>query len=265
MLIDSVEITNKEKWSEWILLSLKSSKIAEQAEPGQFIMVKINDFFYPLLRRPFSIHNILIKNNKPAEIEIFFQIVGIGTSFLSEKQIGEKLNIIGPLGKGFRLGSNIRNKKFYLVGGGRGIAPLFFLAKEIKKAKGQPFVFYGAKSKRDLPLLNKFLQENIPVFPSTDDGSFGWHGFITELFEHELKDNQEIEKIFACGPMEMMKKIAFITQKYGIETEFSLESILGCGIGACWGCVLRLKRNNMENWVKTCSEGPVFSGKEIVW
>ena len=265
MLVDYAEIIKKEKWSKWVLLSLKTPKIAALANPGQFIMVKINDFFYPLLRRPFSIHNIIMKNNNPEGIEIFFQIVGTGTSFLSEKRIGEKLNIIGPLGKGFTLNSPTSNKKFYLIGGGRGIAPLFFLAKKIKKAGGQPFVFYGAKTKEDLPLLNKFLQEKISVYSSTEDGSYGWHGLITELLEYELKKTHKIKKIFVCGPFEMMKKISVIMKKYEIETEYSLESIFGCGIGACWGCVVRVKRNNKERWVKACSEGPVFSGKEIVW
>ena len=265
MLVDYAEIIKKKKWSKWVLLSLKTPGIAALANPGQFIMVKINDFFYPLLRRPFSIHNIIMRNNNPEGIEIFFQIIGTGTSFLSEKRIGEKLNIIGPLGKGFTLNSPAHNKKFYLIGGGRGIAPLFFSAKEIKKAGGHPFVFYGAKTKEDLPLLNKFLQEKISVYSSTEDGSYGWHGLVTELLEYELKKTHKIEKIFVCGPSEMMKKISVIMKKYEIETEYSLESIFGCGIGACWGCVVRVKKNNKERWVKACSEGPVFPGEEIIW
>ncbi|MCP2597178.1 dihydroorotate dehydrogenase electron transfer subunit [Candidatus Aminicenantes bacterium AC-335-G13] len=259
MFVDSAQIIGKKIWSDWVLLSLKTYKIAEQARPGQFIMAKVNDSFHPLLRRPFSIHNV-----SSGEIEIFFQIVGIGTTILSEKKVGEKLNIIGPLGKGFNITSSVQNKEYYLIGGGRGIAPLFFLAKEIKKAGGKPYVLYGAKTEKDLPLLKKFWDEEIQVYPSTEDGTLGWHGLITELFEHKLKERNKIEKIFVCGPHEMMKKIALIAEKNKLDAEYSLESIFGCGIGACWGCVVKLRREK-EKWVKACSEGPVFSGKEIIW
>ena len=259
MFMEFAQITQKERWSDWILLSLKTFKIAEQARPGQFVMIKVNDSFHPLLRRPFSIHNVT-----SGEIEIFFQIVGSGTTILSEKKIGEKLNIIGPLGKGFQITPSIQNKEYYLIGGGRGIAPLFFLAKEIKKKGGIPRVLYGAKTEKDLPLLKKFSDEGIPVYPSTEDGSLGWHGLIAELFEYKLKEGNKIEKIFVCGPHEMMKKIALIAEKNELDAEYSLESIFGCGIGACWGCVVKLRRER-EKWVKACSEGPVFSGKEIIW
>jgi dihydroorotate dehydrogenase electron transfer subunit len=266
MLIDpNAEIVLKKRWSDWILFSIRSPKIASFAKPGQFIMVKVNDFYYPLLRRPFSIHNVVERENTPQEIEIFFQIVGEGTFLLAQKQRGEKLNIIGPLGRGFSLGVNSENKKFYLIGGGRGIAPLFYLAKQIKNAKGEVIVFYGGKSKKDLPLLNKFQNENITVFASTEDGSYGWKGLITQLFEKELKKAGNIKKIYSCGPNEMMKKVALIAKMHKIESEFSMESIFGCGIGACWGCVVRVRKNGKESWAKACTEGPVFQDKELIW
>ncbi|MFQ6083027.1 MAG: dihydroorotate dehydrogenase electron transfer subunit [Candidatus Aminicenantia bacterium] len=267
MLIDSsAEITLKKNWSDWVLLSLRSSKIASLAKPGQFIMVKVSDGYYPLIRRPFSIHNIALSKNHPTAVEIFFQVVGYGTSLLAQKKVRERLDIVGPLGKGFSLSENLKDKKLYLIGGGRGIAPLFFLAKEIKKLEGEPIVFYGGKSKKDLPLVNQFLKEKIMVLTSTEDGSYGWKGLITHLVENNLEEEKDpIEKIFTCGPEEMMKKVAQIAKEKNIKAEFSLESIMGCGFGACWGCVVKVKKNRQECWVKTCSEGPVFSQEEIIW
>lgn len=252
-------IIGKKSWGDYFLLTLESPHISTQAQPGQFIMVRVNAHLSPLLRRPLSIHS---KNER--SIEIFFQISGLGTELLSQHNPEDSLDILGPLGRGFEPGEELKDKNIAVVGGGRGIAPLYFLSQELHSLGASPRVFYGGKSKEDLPLKEKFEEMGIDLACSTDDGSFGFKGFVSDLFKAELEKFTP-HHIFACGPEAMMRKIYGIAQEKNIPAEFSLESIMGCGFGACWGCVRRIKRDDKEEWVKICEDGPVFSGKDIIW
>lgn len=252
-------ISHKESWRDYYLFSLESPRIALEAHPGQFIMVRIGPYSYPLLRRPFSIHS-KDKNS----IQIFFQITGVGTSLLSQKEMNDSLDILGPLGKGFTIGPEFKEKEAVAVGGGRGIAPLYFLVQTLRSQGTSVKLFYGGKTLEDLPLKEKIERNGFDLFCSTENGSFGFKGFISDYFEQKLnKLNPSF--IFACGPEPMMEKIAYVAQTKKIPAEFSLESIMGCGIGACWGCVRRIKKNEKPGWLKTCQEGPVFSRDEIIW
>ncbi|MEA2006379.1 MAG: dihydroorotate dehydrogenase electron transfer subunit [Acidobacteriota bacterium] len=260
MLKDShALITHKECWKDYYLFSLESPIIASQAQPGQFIMVRVSSLSYPLLRRPFSIHSVEGKN-----IEIFFQISGVGTSLLSNKITGDFMDIIGPLGKGFSWDQHSKTQDVVLIGGGQGIAPLYFLAQKLYSVGTTPIIFYGGKTKDDIPLKEKFEQKGFEIYCSTDDGSFGFRGLITDCFKDQLK-NLAPKQIFACGPEPMMEAISQVATKKGIPAEFSLESVMGCGFGACWGCVKKIKTKEGIEWVKICEEGPVFSSFEIVW
>jgi dihydroorotate dehydrogenase electron transfer subunit len=260
MIKDSrARIVGKKSWNSYYLLSLESPHIASQAQPGQFIMVRISPEPYPLLRRPFSIHS---KDEKT--IDIFFQVSGLGTDLLSQKEEDNIVDVLGPLGKGFNRGASLKGKDVAVIGGGRGIAPLYFLAKELRSLGASVKIFYGGKSLEDIPLKEKFEQEGFDLYCSTDDGTFGYKGFISEYLEAELEKFTP-SHIFSCGPEEMMKKIARFAAKKNIPAEFSLESVMGCGFGICWGCVKRIKKNGEEGWVKICEEGPVFSSEEIIW
>lgn len=253
------KIIHKEQWKDYCLLSLESSAIASEARPGQFVMVRIGTFPYPLLRRPFSIH---WKNGE--RIEIFFQRTGLGTSLLSQKETNDKLDVIGPLGKGFTISEKVQGKEAVAIGGGRGIAPLYFLAHALHTQGASVKIFYGGKTLEDLPIKDRIEQSGFDLFCSTDDGSFGYKGLVSDFFARQIKKLNP-SFLFSCGPELMMEKIACIAQKHHIPAEFSLESIMGCGFGACWGCVRRIKRKNKEAWLKICEEGPVFSTDEIVW
>lgn len=252
-------IIRKESWNDYHLLAVESSPVAHSAQPGQFLMVRASSHPYPLLRRPFSIHS---RNGRV--IEIFFLKSGLGTSLLAQKKEGETLDLLGPLGIGFRLGRPAEGKSFFLVGGGRGIAPLYFLAQELEKMKADLKIFYGGKTEADLPLLSKFETTGFKVLSSTENGSFGFKGLVSELFEEELARSRP-EAIYACGPEAMMKKIASLAAEKSVSAQFSLESVMGCGFGACWGCVKRIRREGKEEWLKICEEGPVFAGADVIW
>jgi dihydroorotate dehydrogenase electron transfer subunit len=263
-------IVHKETWGDYCLLALHSPLLAKKAEPGQFLMVRVSDGPHPLLRRPFSIHA-----RERSRLEIFFSRVGEGTAILAERNPGETLDILGPLGKGVRMP---RKKKAggtaFLVGGGRGIAPLYFLARELRSRGVRPRIFYGGRTESHLPLLAKLAVQGLDVFVSTDDGSLGFHGFICPMLERELArwlsaphPGRAVRRpeIFACGPDAMMKGVAGIADRYRVPAQFSLESIMGCGIGACWGCVKRIRKAGRTGWVKICEDGPVFRNAEIAW
>lgn len=295
-------IVRKKRWGDYVLLALRSPRIAAKAKPGQFLMIRVSDQGSPLLRRPFSIHT-----RENGAVEVFFARAGAGTEILAEKNPGETLDILGPLGKGFRTGTKRRRlpgdqktkgsgpggrfkgRTVYLVGGGRGIAPLYFLALELRRAGACPRVFYGGKTEADLPLLEKLASREFEVFVSTDDGSLGFRGLVSSMLERELKRvfpevtpsgpphrtrrsplsgpaaASRPAQIFACGPDPMMEKIAALAADFKIPAQFSLESIMGCGIGACWGCVKKIRRGAGAEWVKVCEDGPVFEGSEIIW
>lgn len=252
-------IIHKESWRDYYLFSLESPRIAHQAHPGQFIMVRVTSEPYPLLRRPLSIHS---KDGN--HIEIFFQITGLGTSQLSKKATDDTLDILGPLGKGFNIIPDLEGKEVVLVGGGRGIAPLYFLAHQLRSLKSSAKVFYGGKTLEDLPLKEKLETNGFETYCSSDDGSFGFKGLVSDLLKTEL-ERLAPACIFACGPEPMMRKIAEMARAKNIRAEFSLESVMGCGFGACWGCVKRIRKGDEEEWLKVCEEGPVFSGEEIIW
>ena len=260
MVKDScARITHKENWEAYFALSFVSPEIASSAQPGQFIMVRVSQGTHPLLRRPFSIFSA-----RQDTIAIFFQKAGLGTSLLSQKREGESLDILGPLGKGFSVPATEGKGRVALVGGGRGVAPLYFLAERLRPLNIEAKLYYGAKSSSDLPLKARMEEENIILCCSTEDGSAGFKGLITEAFESDIGSARP-ERIYACGPELMLRRIAQTAQAHNIPAELSLESIMGCGFGACWGCVKKIKREDGINWRKLCEEGPVLPAGEIIW
>ena len=246
-------------WDDYFHLTIDSPDVGREARPGQFVMVKVADGPFPLLRRPLSIHDA-----GAGGIELFFKVAGLGTEILSRKKPGDALNLIGPLGKGFTVADGMKGKRAFLVGGGRGIAPIYFLARELGRRGVQTVVFYGGRRLADLPLRDKFEKTGMEPLCSTDDGSFGFGGLVTVLVGREL-ERLKPDLIYACGPDAMMKALASLAAKHRVPAEFSLESMMGCGIGACWGCVHRIKNESGDGWTKICEEGPVFPGERILW
>jgi dihydroorotate dehydrogenase electron transfer subunit len=260
MTIDrSARLRKIRSWGDYVHFTIEAPWVGRKARPGQFVMVKASEGTDPLLRRPLGIHDAGRDG-----IDLFFKIAGAGTAILARKRTGEPIDILGPLGKGFSIPGRIKGKKAFLVGGGRGIAPLYFLARELAASGVRPTVFYGGRTAADIPLRTKFKRAGFELRVSTDDGSLGFAGLVTDLAGRELaKEKPSI--VYACGPDPMMKALAAITAERGVPAEFSLESVMGCGIGACWGCVRRVRSESGDGWAKICEEGPVFPGESIVW
>ncbi len=260
MLKDSTAaITHTESWGTYHLIAAQSPEIAAQAAPGQFIMVRTSSQYHPLLRRPFSLHAV-----SGDQVFIFFQDVGTGTRILGQVRPGMNLDILGPLGHGFDLNGNLQGLKAALVGGGRGIAPLYFLAERLLQEKAEVRIFYGGRSHRDLALQQRFQSAGMDLICATDDGSQGFHGLVTDCLQSSLPAYAP-DRLYACGPDAMLQAVSRLSHTQAIPAELSLESIMGCGFGACWGCVHRIRKQGDKGWRKICEEGPVFPAESVIW
>ncbi|RJO65565.1 MAG: dihydroorotate dehydrogenase electron transfer subunit [Candidatus Omnitrophota bacterium] len=255
---------NKPLGKNYFRLACNAAKIANDAVPGQFVSVKINNTHEPFLRRPFGIHKV-----DGCRIEILYEAVGEGTRLLSKNKQGSFLDILGPLGNGYDYRyALIRHKTPVLVAGGMGVAPLFFLAEKLvrslgRKVRHSPRVLLGAKSKNQILCEKEFKKIGCSVTIATDNGSAGFKGKVTDLLKQTLStlDCPLSTALYACGPRPMLAEVSRISRKHGIFTQVSLEEHMACGIGACLGCVVKTK----DGYKRVCKEGPVFNSEEIVW
>lgn len=259
------EIVRKEKLTKDVVrLTLNAPEIAAHASPGQFLMVKATDNLEPILRRPFSIHQATANGR----VQILFKVVGRGSHFLSEREKGDVLEVIGPLGHGFTLSEN---ENICIVGGGMGIAPLYFLTKRILRERpGTGLkIFLGAATAGELASLKEdFENLGIIVSAATDDGSLGYHGYVTDLVAQNLEKGRRWQ-FYCCGPHPMMGKIVGFCEKGNWPCQVSLETLMACGISACLGCTVRSSQaksmNGRKPYMHVCKDGPVFDSGDVAW
>lgn len=248
-------VENRHPSPNYSLLILRPTSITLEEKdilPGQFVQVATPDNA-TFLRRPISVCNIDQKNNT---LWLLVRNAGPGTRALNATVTGDTLNVIFPLGHGFST-SKIDISSPLLIGGGVGVAPLLYLGKKLREADATPKFLLGARSEKDLLLIEEFKAIG-EVFISTDDGSAGVHGVVTC---HPVL-NEQLSTIYCCGPMPMMKAVAAIARQRGIDCEVSLENVMGCGIGACLCCVEKTK--DYGN-VCVCTQGPVFNINQLLW
>ena len=254
---------------KYLLLELIVPDSFKTARPGQFLHIRIEDSCDPLLRRPLSIHDLEEDSQKKQWVcRIAYEIVGKGTALLAEKKPLTQIDALGPLGNGFDLKKLEKLQRVYLVAGGMGIAPLYFLAKKLtqrrKTGSGiKTIVLIGAKTKDQLLREKAFKDLGCEVVVATDDGSKGFKGKVTDLLKETLRgeEGHEPGAICACGPKPMLAAVAGIAQHVQLPAQVSLEEFMGCGLGACLGCVIR----TTSGFKRICHDGPVFDAQEIIW
>ena len=237
---------------------LEDDYIPRYAHSGQFLMVQASETTIPLLRRAISITRILDKNH----YELLIQQIGLGTRILKEKTAGQCLNILGPLGSSFDI-NKARNKHALIVAGGIGIAPVFFLYDQLKTVTDKISVYYGSRSKEYLVDLSE-LNANIHL--STEDGTKGYNGYITDLLQNHIVEkvyNKDNCMVYSCGPSPMLSVLNDIAEKHSLPCEVSVETEMACGLGVCMGCPVELKEKP-GHYVYACKDGPVFDGHHIV-
>ena len=243
------QIVEKQSFPRAALLKLKSDMPLPEIRGGQFVNVRVDGCDKAYLRRPISIHDVDYQNNT---IDLLIQEKHEGTTKLCALTVGATVNVVLPLGNGFTMPD--KDDNVLLVGGGIGIAPMLYFAKKIDSEVN---FLLGGRTRDDLMLLDRFRNEG-DVSITTNDGSMGEKGFVTE---HSLWNTMKINKIYACGPMPMMKAVAKQARERGIWCEVSLENQMACGIGACLCCVENTKEGNLC----VCKEGPVFNIERLLW
>ncbi len=235
------------------IISLECPGIASTAKPGNFVNIKVNDATQPLLRRPFSIHNV-----RGSLIDIMVKSVGRGTTLFCNTPAGSTVKVLGPLGNHFDLGSE-PFLTAVLVSGGIGTAPMLFLEKIVVASGKEVINLTGGRTKDEL------LTQNLTNCRcATDDGSAGFKGTVVELLRNELPELKKkgAIKIFACGPNPMLKALAHFCHEHQLVCDLSLESVMGCGIGICYGCSVEVKDlNGKAEMILLCKEGPVINSE----
>jgi len=244
-------VSNSEIIPSHHLLCLEAPDIAADADAGQFITIKCGDSL--ILRRPISIHQV----TDSGYLLLFFQVVGQGTLWLSQRQKGERLDLLGPLGNNFTIEPASRN--LLLVAGGIGIAPLAFLAQQALKQNKSPRLLLGARTK-ELLYPTEYLPPGMEVLVTTEDGSYGTKGMATDILYRHLN---WADQILACGPKAMYQTIASLMQQQPARrpVQVSLEVRMGCGLGACFSCSIKTRYGMKQ----VCKDGPVFNLEEILW
>lgn len=239
-------------------ITLFTPELAEAAVPGQFLHIRCGE---QPLRRPISICEI---DRKIGALRIVFEVRGKGTAWLSERQMGDVVDVLGPLGNGFSLPES--GEGIVLIGGGIGTPPLLSVARALPdKAEA----ILGFRNADACILARDFALACANVQIATDDGSLGFHGLVTDLLKERLAAHTAREKpcagILACGPTPMLKAIAALAQEHQIPCQVSLEERMGCGVGACLVCACKTKEPDGEHYRHVCKDGPVFDAKEVVW
>lgn len=218
----------------------------EKAQPGQFVHILCGGD--TMLRRPIS-----ICDSTEGTLRFIFQVRGKGTQLLSQRKVGQYLDILGPLGRGFDCGK--KDGISVVIGGGIGVFPLLMLAKELS---GAVYGIFGFRSKNYVVLEDDFNAACDRTYITTDDGSCGRHGLVTDVL-NEVIAAQKVGAVYACGPAPMLKAVKDITEKNGIFCELSAEQRMGCGIGSCAVCTCKSHGEN----VKVCKQGPVFNARDL--
>ncbi len=232
------------------------------AAPGQFVTLRLPGESAPLLRRPFSIHRLNFEGGRVKGIEILYKAVGEFTRKLSHTAAQERIDVLGPLGRGFTTAPAI--KSAVLVAGGIGVAPMVFLAQTLLHAGAVPSrtaVCLGGRSAADILCQADFQAMDLQTWITSEDGSIGEKGLVTERLGACIEKNQP-DMVYACGPMPMLRAVSSIAAHYELPCEVSLETIMACGVGACLGCAVK-DGHHPEGYGHVCIDGPVFNASRL--
>lgn len=240
------ELVSKEEIARGIFdFRLKNSALSNIAVPGQFAHVLVKG---KMLRRPISICDV-----QDGTMRLVFQVKGEGTDLLSRTSVGEQLDVLAPLGRGFSIE---KGKKIAFVGGGIGVPPMLYAAKQADQA----VAVLGFRSKEQVILTKDFEAAGCEVLLTTDDGSAGIHGFVTDALRCVI---EKVDGVCACGPLVMLKSVAALAREHAVPCQVSLEERMGCGVGACLVCACKTKKDGKEGFSHVCKDGPVFPAEEV--
>ncbi len=261
-------------------LQLQAPEIAKRAEPGSFVHIQVDP--QRPLRRPISIMRADPNNGT---IELLYKVFGEGTRLLSQRQVGEKLDLLGPIGTPFT--AHMNRPRPLLIGGGVGIPPMVFLADRLRAIKGayQPLVIMGSEvpfpfqARPSQIMLPGIPADTIAAMPLLEDWGIAsrltskqgypgvFDGYVTELARQwldGLSEEQRAEvEVFSCGPHPMLEAVAALAREYHLPCQVSMEEFMACGVGGCAGCVVEVQTEQGPAMKRVCVDGPVFDAKMV--
>lgn len=258
-------LANTKLSSDYNVIALEAPEIARHTLPGQFVMVKPQRGVDPMLRRPFSIFEVLRDaSGQVTGLSLLNKRVGVGTGLLYAAAPGDTVGVMGPLGKPYVPVEP--PAEGWMVAGGVGLAPFFTLAEALHARGTRMRLFYGARTAADLYYADTFGALGATLILTTEDGSRGEKGRITAPLSRALEETPPGGvTIYTCGPTPMMRAVAELGAAMKRPVFASLEPVMGCGMGGCYSCVVRVKRGTGSHFVRSCIEGPVFDGSTLLW
>lgn len=239
----------------WMVLEVGKLVSEHGLHGGQFLHIKCGDG--QLLRRPISVARI--QWGEPEDLAaLIFEVRGEGTKWLSQRKVGDKLDVLGPLGNGFDVS---REGRYLLAGGGIGVPPLMEYGESLKQPCAAVLGF-RTKNKAFPAVISRFQEHCGQTYICTDDGTLGRHGFVDGQVREILEKDKNFTAVLACGPKPMLRSVAKVAAEFGVPCQVSMEERMGCGVGACLVCAILMKDGTMKH---VCKDGPVFNAEEVDW
>ena len=265
--VDAAVIENRRLSEHYSVLVLDAPAIAAATQPGQFVMLKPTRGSDPLLRRPFSVFEVIRDaDREPVAISILNKRTGIGTALLYDAEPGSTVGCLGPLGRPFE--AVPPPAEAWMVAGGVGLAPFVTLAARLQELGTPATLFYGARTAAELYYVELFERLGVHIVLATEDGTRGTVGRVTApLAESLAAVGPETDiRLSVCGPTPMMRAVARLASEHRRRCDVSLEQVMGCGMGGCYSCVVATREaGRAPHFVRSCIEGPVFDAGRIVW
>jgi len=268
-------VTHRRIARDHFRLSLRCPAVARTAQPGQFIHLRCTADGAavprgglgpsPLLRRPFSLFDV---DGDRGTCDLIYKVVGVGTEALRQVDVGQSLDVLGPLGTTFTADGTTQYA--VLIGGGVGIPPLYFWAKALTARGISTEAYLGVRTQGYLICAGDFRRLGVPVQTATDDGSVGFRGSVTDLVAHRFRRRQPSPgtTLYVCGPTPMMAAATALARRWHLPAQVSLEERMGCAMGVCMGCIVEIAGphpTEHRRFQRVCTEGPVFTAETVVW
>lgn len=265
--VDAEVVSSTRLSSEYGVVAFRAPELAGAIRPGQFVMIRTAACDTPLLRRPYSIFDrVRDTDGRPIGFSILNKRVGAGSRLLYEAAVGDRFSCLGPLGRPFSRPP--AGHEAWMVAGGTGLAPFATLAEDLAAAGAPRRLFYGARTGAELFCLDRFEASETPIVLATEDGTTGDRGRVTVPLARELENRAAASPVavYACGPEAMLEAVARLAERHGCPCEVATERQMGCGMGGCYSCVVRVRTaSGGTRYARSCVEGPVFPAATIAW
>lgn len=262
--VEARVIRNTRLSPDYNVLALAAPEIGAASDPGQFVMVKPSRGSDPLLRRPFSVFEVLRDGSTVQGLTLLSKRIGVTTGMLYDAVEGDVVSCLGPLGRPFQRPDP--GTDAWMVAGGVGLAPFALLAEALLERGTRTTLFYGARTGAELFFLDWFRSRGVRLVLTTEDGSTGVRGRVTIPLEHELQRAASTRlMVYACGPEPMLEAVARLAVRYDKPSQVSVERVMGCGMGGCYSCVIPVRDDAGHHYVRSCISGPVFAGSDLAW